>query len=375
MSHSETIYRLGSWIATHQPGVLRLAWPEGELLLTIRKGKIVSVVGPNPRRLARILGPGIRLDEADLMILARQSTEKNGIRIDDSVGAVKTIIQEELAAWLCSPERELQFLEENPDPGSDPNISFRHALIELILTAEADVFSSHVLPDHTAVLQRHQDFSRSYSALGLSEEADLVVSRVDGKRSISEILSKSSLPEGEVLRLLAALTCTGVLEVAREEKKPAASPVEKELEVTVMPVEAAADSGKVTRISRAQLLTALGVLILLLGALGWFFFFRHGSKVPSGPVDEHWGIVVDLACEPADYRRMMQTASRRKDVLALPTGEADSSEQCWRLVWGDFPEKQKAEDALDRIPAALRHEGFASHVIKYEPSAADRGGP
>ena len=374
MSHSETIYRLGSWIATHQPGVLRLAWPEGELLLTIRNGKIVSVVGPNPRKLARMLGPGIRLDETDLMISARLAAEQHAIRVEESVGAVKAIIQEELAAWLCSPERELQFLEENPDPGPDPNVSFQHALIELILTAEADVFSRHILPDHSDLLRRHSAFSRNYASLGLSEEADLVVSQVDGQRSIRDILKKSSLPEGEVLRLLSALTCTGILEVAREEKKPSVNPVEKELEVTVMPVEAEVEA-KAVRMNRSMLLTAAGALILFLGTLGWFFFFRHGSEVPPAPAGEHWGIVVDLACEPADYRRMIQTASRRKDVLALPTGEADSSEQCWRLVWGDFPEKQKAEAALDQIPAPLRHEGFASHVIKYEPSATDRGRP
>ncbi len=369
MSRSETIYRLGHWIASHKPGVLRLSWKDRELFLTLREGKIVSAVGPSPRRLARLLGPGIRVDEADLMIAARQAAEKNQLPIEESVGAVKVLIQEDLAQWLCDPNREVKLLDEQPEVGPDPNISFQHALIELILTARDDVYSQHILPDRSKALRRHRNFSEQYGALRLSEEADLVVARIDGHRDITEVLTRSSLPETEIHRLLAALTCAGILEIVEpeeEQEAPASVPPEPELIVSVMKE----DEDKTSNAPRKKLapwvvLVAAGSTLLII-ALSAFLYLGRFQSAEETRVEEHWGVVVDLACEAGEYRRLMETANRRKDVLAMPTDE-DSSSPCWRLIWGDFPGKSEAEDAIRKIPEDLRHEGFKAHVLEYSP--------
>lgn len=370
MSRSETIYRLGHWIASHKPGVLRLSWKDRELFLTLREGKIVSAVGPSPRRLARLLGPGIRVDEADLMIAARQAAEKNQLPIEESVGAVKVLIQEDLSQWLCDPNRELKLLDEQPELGPDPNISFQHALIELILTARDDIYSQHILPDRSKALRRHRNFSEQYGALRLSEEADLVVARIDGHRDIAEVLTRSSLPEAEIHRLLAALTSAGILEIVEPEKREEApeppEPPEPELIVSVMKEDEDETSNAHKKKLPPWIVLVAAASILLIIALSVFLYFGPFQSQEKTPVGEHWGVVVDLACEAGEYRRLMETANRRKDVLALPTDE-DSSSPCWRLIWGDFPNRRDAEDAIRKIPKDLRHEGFKAHVLEYHP--------
>lgn len=374
MDHSETIHRLGHWIASHQAGVLRLAWPQGELFLTIRDGKIVSAVGPDGQRLARVLGTRTG-DEKDLMLAAREASEKHNIPIDEAVGAVKVLLQQELGSWLTNPDRELKLLDEQPEVGPDPNISFQHALIELILTADEDIFSTHILPDKSTILKRNEHFSDHYSSLRLSEEADLVVARIDGQRKISDILSKSSLAGAEILRLLSALTAAGLLEMVADPPGALEEEIkEPELSVTLMDDNSEKETQPQGHHLSPWVIVGAGVGSLLLISLVWFFFLRPSPPLESTEANGHWGLVVDLACEPAEYRRMIRKADSRADVQAIESaGDSSSDQPCWQLVWGDFPSKGRARDSINDIPKILRHEGFQAHPIELSvsPSIVD----
>jgi len=306
------------------------------------------------------------------MLAARQAAEKYELSAEESIGAVKVLIQEDLAMWLCHPDRQLKLLDEEPEIGPDPNISFQHALIELILTAKEDVFSQHVLPEKSIVLRRHQNFSKQYSALRLSEEADLVVARINGQRSITDILSRSSLPEAEIFRLLAALTSAGILEIAlleeQTESAPESSPeTDREgLDVTLLQEDSPSPGEVPPRNLPRWLVPTAAAAVLLLITVLWFVFSKPSNPTQVTGHGAHWGIVVDLACEAADYRRLMQMANSRNDVLALAT-EGDSSAPCWRLVWGDFSSKLKAEEKISSVPKKLIPPGFKAHVIEYQP--------
>ncbi|HVE72460.1 MAG TPA: DUF4388 domain-containing protein [Thermoanaerobaculia bacterium] len=84
-------------------------------------------------------------------------------------------------------------------------------LVELIVTEQDRQKFERELDGGSAVFSKAGDFSEVFARLGLNEDADAIVSHVDGTRSASEVASSSGKDAFNVYKLLHALATLGIL--------------------------------------------------------------------------------------------------------------------------------------------------------------------
>ncbi len=359
MHDPRLIWRLGRWIARRDNGAARLAWSDGEIVLRIHDGRIHSVGGLDADRL------GARLDvdaagHEDLLEAARSLARLPGVTETQALGAAKELIQEAVLAWIADPDRELELVEGEPDEATGATISVTHAIVELVLSDTLRGAAEAILPDRGVLLRRTSNFLELYAPLRLSEEADLIVAKITGQRTVDEISGHSPHGAEEVHRLLAALVATGMLEPI---PVVAATP-EPDLEVA---------DDEFEHVTRRRLpvwwvLAAVAALLIVVAALtAWWM--RRAPAEASSAVGASWGVVVDMGCEPQELQRMLRARARNPAAVEIvTTGSDDGTGECWRLVWGRFATQAAADDARDDIPTYLRRDGFEPHSVELSES-------
>jgi len=366
MQDPELIWTFGQWLAQRRTGEVRLASSAGTLALRLVRGKIVAAEPADPGRLARRLGcrPA---GHPDLVAEALALAASAGLAERQAVAAVKELIQESLASWLLDPGRQLQIVDRDVSVPDGPTISAAHAVVELVLSSQDAGMTRTILPDLDIRLRRAADFLELYSPLRLSEEADLIVAKVNGQRTAAEIAGRSPQGHDDVLNLLAALVAAGMLEPA-----PAAPPAEESAAVELPPEREA----RRRRLPVWLLLVALAVLIVIVLVLARLWQ-RSDSAAQAAIGGAEWGLVVDMGCEPQELQRILKKTRQYPEVLrAVPTQGAEGG-PCWRLIWGHFSSREGASRAIADIPAHLKLEGFAPHPVEMTAGAgagASNGG-
>lgn len=366
MTEPQLIWRLGRWLARREPGKVALRGTDVNFVLTLRRGRIVGITGIDPAR----LGQALRCEsagETDLISEARALASARSISESAVMGAAKQLLQEHLRRWYLDEGRELQIDPDDEDVDLSSSISATHAVVEMLLSEGDGALARTVLPNNDVLLRRSADFLDLYAPLGLAEEADLIVAKITGQRTAQEIASRSSHEPSEILRLLAALIATGMLEAV-----PAAPATEEPIIVARPEPGPELDRGGARiRLSPALVLGALAVVAVIVFGFVWWLL-RPEPNTAIAEIPGSWTIAVDLGCEPHEYRRMLQIARNYDDVRPVAlTGENQSSEEsCWRLVWGTYPTAEEAEGAIESIPEDVLRDGFEPHIIQTDESEA-----
>lgn len=357
MSDPHEIWELGRWIGRQEGGAARLAWAGGELILRIHRGRIRFVEGIDSSELSRRLSCQ-PVGKRDLLEEARVLAKGGQIAESYAMGAAKELIQKSLRSWLLDPNRELEVVEGEPDAVDGATISITHTLVELVLSDTSGETAAAILPNDDVLLVRSPGFLDLYAPLRLSEEADLIVSKISGERTAGEVAESSNHGVAEVLRLLAGLVITGILEPE--------TPLHISDDVDLLPAEEIAVGPK-RRLPVSWILGAAAVLFVVLAVL-LFVMTRSSDSEPAqgtiGAGDLVWSLVIDMGCEPQDLQRVLKKAQDNPKVVRPVAADVGSGEPCWRLVWGRFSTREAAEAATDGIPDELLQQGFEPHPIE-----------
>ena len=384
MNEAGAIWRLGRWIGTGRGGTVRLRSGSGEAILRLAGGQLTGFEGPPPECVGEALGVP-PAGHADLIREARELAGAAGVPLTRALAAVKVCLEKVLTAWLLDPDREI--VEEAAAetaaeaPAAGPAISLTHVMVELLLAAdEGAALADRVLPSDGILLRRTPGFLERYAALQLAEEADLVVAKVTGGRTVEAIAERSSHDAGDVRRLLAALVAAGLLEpVSAREPEPepepgaALAPPQSPEARPSEPAPAAGPERTVRRLPWPWLLLAAAVLVAVL-AVGAVWFRHAPAERPAGGRNTSWGIVVDMGCEAVDYERILRKVRKHPQRLrAVRTDEAGDGTGCWRLVWGPYRSKEAADRAVRSIPGDALAEGFEPHVVELDSTQPEEG--
>jgi hypothetical protein len=355
MQDPDLIWRFGRWIARRRSGSAFLSSEGGELTLGIQRGQIVSVHGPDPSKVGRMLGCP-PTGEEELLAEARDLATAHGLPETQAVGAVKQIVQGVLAAWLMDPDRGLELEEqEEDDVREGPTISLTHALVELVLGDDRGRLASAALPEHRVLLRRTTNFLELYSPLRLSEEADLVVAKITGQRTAEEIAARSPHGADEVNRLLAALVTTGMLEPVALTEEP---PID-----TAPPHVDLPEPEPLRRRIPVRWLTIAAAVVVAILILLTVLMVRSAPSEPT-QTSSAWGLVVDMGCQPEELQRVLRKAREHPSSLRPVQASSDEGNPCWRLVWGHFPSREAAAGAIPKIPSRLLLDGFTPHPVE-----------
>jgi hypothetical protein len=356
MNDPHEIWQLGQWIARREGGAARLGWSGGELILRLHNGRIRFVEGVDPSELCRRLSCE-PLGNIDLLEEARGLAGNGQIAETHAMGAAKELLQKSLRAWLLDPQRELEVIEGEPNDVDGATISITHTLVELVLSDTTGEVSQSVLPDLDMLLNRSPNFLDLYGPLRLSEEADLIVSKITGERTAQEVANRSTHGADEVVRLLAALVITGILE-----PEPA---LVVGSDVDLLPVDEDEEFPR-RRVPVAWIVAAAAALAVALIVLIWMMTGSERTAADENVAasDIGWGLVIDMGCEPQDLQRVLKKAQDNPKVVRPVAIDSGEGEPCWQLVWGRFPNRAAAEGATEAIPNGLSQQGFEPHPIE-----------
>jgi hypothetical protein len=358
MSDPHEIWHLGQWIGRREGGAARLSWDGGELIIRVHDGRIRFVEGIDPNELSKRLScqPTGR---TDLLEEARALAGEGQVTETHAMSAAKEMIQKHLNAWLLDPNRELEIVEGEPDEVDGATISITHALVELVLSDISGDTAREILPDDDVLLARSPGFLELYAPLRLSEEADLIVSRISGEKAVNEIAESSTHGAREVMRLLSGLVVTGILEPE--------TPLHISDDVDLLPAEEFEIESKKS-LPVSWIVAAAAVLLVVLAVI-IFIMARSGESVPvqgaTATEGLAWTLVIDMGCEPQDLQRVLRKAQENpKAVRPVATEANEDGEQCWRLVWGRFSSRDAAMAATGGVPDQLLQQGFDPHPIE-----------
>jgi hypothetical protein len=370
MADTHEILQLAQWIARQEGGAAQLRWGDGELILRVSNGRIRFVEGIDTSALCRRLSCE-PIGRIDLLEEARELAANGHIAETYAMGAAKELLQQHLKQWLLDPRRELEIVEGEPDAVIGATISITHTLVELVLSDTSGSISSVILPDLDVLLSRAPNFIELYSPLRLSEDADLIVSKITGERTAREVAGRSEHAIEEVSRLLAALVVTGILEPEPE--------LVVDSEVDLLPADGFSESPR-RRIPVSWIVGSAALLLIVLLAIAWMVSRSGGDAAAAGgqPTGRHWALVIDMGCEPQDLQRVLKKADQHPDSVRPVAADSNGGQPCWQLVWGRFSSRDAAQKAAKEIPATLRREGFEPHPIELtgdeaRPSAASGG--
>jgi hypothetical protein len=299
----------------------------------------------------------------DLLEEAHTLAQERALPETQAVGAAKEVMQSAIQSWFLDPNRELEIVDGEPDSTDGPSISITHAVVELVLSDVDHSVAEHILPDLSVLLRRVPKFLELYAPLRLAEDADLVVAKISGERTAGEISSGSPHGEQEVLRLLAALVATGMLEPVPV--------VTSAADLDILQTELPDIEPSSRRLPMWWIVIAAAVVLVVLG----YFGLRMRQTTPEPPVAApqeggRWALVVDMGCEPEELQRILRKAREHPKVLQPLAADEESGEPCWRLAWGDFANREAAEAQISEVPASLRREGFDPHAIEVPEKAS-----
>jgi hypothetical protein len=343
-------------------GSARLSWTGGEIVLGIRQGRIHRVDGVDPSELASRLGVE-GAGQEELLAEARAMSRIHGLPETQAIGAAKETVQRIIIDWLADPDRHFDLDHGQPPEADGPTISVTHALVELILADTEHRAADAVLPDRKVLLKRSDGFLELYAPLRLSEEADLIVADITGERTAKEIADQSPHGPEEVIRLVAALVATGMLE-ATEPSVPGQN-------LEWPGTELDEDEPTRRKIPIWMIGAAVGALLLIIVILASVFMRGGETDDPAGAVAGTWGVVVEMGCEPQDLQRMLSKKNTEPKALRTIIAESADGADCVRLVWGSFNTRQAAEAAISDVPTGLVEDGFVPHVVEITGASAE----
>ncbi len=363
MHDPDVIWRFGQWIAQRQSGEVRLTAPGLDVVLGLADGKVVSIRGLDSAEVARRLGVA-PTGHDDLLDEATTIAERHGLSQAQAVGTVKEILQDAVSQWLRATDRDAEVRATELVIDGRPTISMKHAVVELILSDPDGRLASVVLPDLDVLLCRNEDFLELYSPLRLSEEADLIAAKVTGQRTAREISGHSSTGPAEVVNLLAALVATGMIEPRSLEH----ATHDPEPSRFVLP-DPDAQRRTIPIWSLLAALAALLVVIVLLAA--WWNHSPKQDEELTAVAGPEWTLVVDMGCEPQELQRVLKKFRENSQELKPLAADAGDGSPCWRLVWGQFPDREAADAAISEIPEDLLMDGFEPHSIEIPIGTSD----
>ena len=362
MQDPNQIWAFGRWIAQRDPSSARLFWTGGELVLGVREGRIHSAEGLDANELAARLGCH-GSGENDLLAEARHLGQSEGIPETRAMGAAKEILQEALHQWLLDPDRQFSVEDPEPPQTDGATISITHALVELVLADTEHNVAASILPDSRTTLKRSRDFLELYAPLRLTEEADLIVASITASATAADIAAESSHQPDEVVRLVAALLATGILE--------ASEPVILTDDLEWPGTELDEDEPSKKKIPGWMIGAAAGLLLIVAMIIAFVVMRGGGEDEPAAVGSGDWGVVVEMGCEPQDLQRMLRKRSLERKALRTVKAEPANGDSCFRLVWGSFPTRETAEEAVGDVPSTLVEDGFQPHVIEVTNTDAD----
>jgi hypothetical protein len=366
MQDPQQIWDFGRWIARRETGSARLSWSGGEIVLGVSQGRINTVEGLDPEKLAARLGC-VGAGEAELLAEARALSDQHDIPETRSMGTAKELLQRALHEWLLDPDRGFDIETEPPIEVGGATISITHALVELVLADTDRNVAGIILPDPEIALQRSGAFLELYAPLRLSEEADLIVAGITGSSTVGAVASGSPHRPEEVVRLVAALVATGVLDATQ----PVVPSQDLEWPGTDLDIEETARR----RIPIWLIGAAVALLVIVIAVSAWVLLSGSDDVEPAAASDAgDWGVVVEMGCEPQDLQRMLRKRNLERKTLRTVRADPNDGDSCFRLVWGSFSTRQAAEQALGEVPSNLIEDGFQPHVIEVpegEPEAVD----
>lgn len=324
-------------------------------MLGVRQGRIQSVDGLDADDLADRLGCEAT-GEPELLAEARAIARTRGVPETRAMGSAKEMLQQAVHRWLTDPDRELAIDDDEPPEIDGPTISITHALVELVLADTEQKVAAAVLPDHEVVLRRSDGFLELYAPLRLSEEADLIVAGITGSATASEIARGSNHHPDEVLRLIAALVATGVLEASQP-----APPVD---DLDWPGTDLDLDGPTRRKIPVWMIAAAAGVVLVIVIVAFLLLGGDRDADATAAAGAGDWGVVVEMGCEPEDLQRMLRKRNLERKTLRTVKADPANGDSCFRLVWGSFANREAAEAAIGEIPGGLVEEGFEPHVIE-----------
>lgn len=201
-------------------GVLAFSRPDRRVRFEILDGAIVGAFSSDPSfDTAEVLVRAGKLDPAvlegrrlspgrDRARAAREEgllTERDW-RWGEKIRAVE--ILSDLVGWLDG--RYTFDPEESPEPG-DLRVGIDRLLLELFLRSRDREFVHQSLGAVDAPLHRAAEFDETFPSLGLTADAEAVVTAIDGRATAAEISRRVPPDPFSVEKLLAALTTLGLV--------------------------------------------------------------------------------------------------------------------------------------------------------------------
>lgn len=337
--------QLALWIGRKGRGRAQLAWGATTLALYLDALQIVAVEGDDGERLASAFG---LVSGREWFREALAAVNAGHVTQGEAAAVVKRTLAMRLKEFFLAADGTVSFETDLPVEGAQFKISYPHLIVEMMLGHGGEDLVPVFLPDPELVLYRLPDFPRRVGALGLTDEALAVFAKINDVRSAREIVEPSPHNRELVLRLLATAVGAGLVD---------ASP---RLENVVLPP---AESPAEPAPRRRVWLGWLVALVLLAVVVGGVAVLRPWQRSAVVSLPGQWGIAVDGGCQPAEVERLY----RRQDTnpgsyRVVPFGEG--SEKCFRLVWGQYADRNAAEKALGALPEGVLMRGFSPHVVR-----------
>jgi len=139
--------------------------------------------------------------------------------------AVSRHVQHVLRKAFAWNDGRYEFHEETEGEARQGDVTLRLSTGELILQAARSVHDPDVVRYKLGSLDRRIALSNDpllrFQHISLNPVDGYVLSRVDGRSSMRQIVTLIPLPEAEVHRSLFGLVCTGVIDILADEPKPA----------------------------------------------------------------------------------------------------------------------------------------------------------
>jgi len=351
MAHVSAALQLASWVARKAKGSARLRWDARELVLHFNNLQIIAVEGDDNDMLAPAFGltsGGEWFRQALGAVAGGQASQA------EANAVVKRALAEALRSFFLTADAAAALDEESGFEDGGLTISYPHLAVELVLGPGGEALLPVFLPDPEYVLRRPADFLRRVGALGLTDEAMAILAKINDARSAMEIAVPSPHGKETALRLLAAAVAAGLTEAA---PRPPATQF----------VPTAFDEAEPRR--RRGVWGWLVALLLIGAAAAALFVFQPWKprrvSGPGGP----WAVAVDGGCQPAELERLYRRQDKDPESFSVvPFGQGQGQEPCYRLVWGHYPTRQAAEQAVAVLPQGVLTRGFAPHVVQVEGS-------
>jgi hypothetical protein len=346
--------RLAHWVGCKGKGKARLRWDDKELLLHVAGLQILAVEGDDEERLASAFG---LTEGAEWYAEARQAVEGGQVSQAEASAVVKRALADRLRAFFLAGDATVAF-EDGAEPAAQGlTISYPHLVIELILGAGGEELVPCFLSNPDLVLRRLPDFLRRVGALNLTQEAMAVLAKINDQRSAREISDPSPHGRQLALRLLAAAVGGGLAEAAPRV-------AEVPLAVPHPPPEAPVLASPRRRRGWVWLVLAIAIATVL---VAWLVLSRPWQRAAATGGGGPWAVAVDGGCQPSELEGLYRRQDKDPiNFRVVPFGEGQ--EQCYRLVWGGFKDKESAEKAMAAgLPAGVVARAFVAHVVYVSP--------